>query len=97
MRALAALVLALCLCTPCHALDVGGLKQALPEDAARILQPVSPENADVEGGFSALWQGAKTLLRQGLKSAVQSIWAALRCSFRTALLAVLGSLTARCA
>ena len=72
MRALAALVLALCLCTPCHALDVGGLKQALPEDAARILQPVSPENADVEGGFSALWQGAKTLLRQGLKSAVQS-------------------------
>lgn len=72
MRALVALVLALCLCTPCQAVDAGRLKQALPEDADHILQQVSPDSADVQGGFSALWQAAKTLLRQGLKSAVQS-------------------------
>ena len=55
MRGLLALMLALCLCIPCRAVDTGRLKQALPEDAAHILQQVSPERLDVQGGFSALW------------------------------------------
>ena len=72
MRGLLALVLALCLCIPCRAVDAGCLQQALPEEAADILQQVSPERLDVQGGFSALLQAAKTLLRQGLKNAMQS-------------------------
>jgi len=67
-----AAVLALCLCTPCRALDTGRLKQALPEEAAEMLQQVSPDRLDVQGGFSALLEAAKTLLRQGLKTAMQS-------------------------
>lgn len=72
MRGLLALMLALCLCIPCRAVDAGRLQQALPEEAADILQQVSPERLDVQGGFSALLQAAKTLLRQGLKNAMQS-------------------------
>ena len=72
MRGLLALMLALCLCIPCRAVDAGCLQQALPEEAADILQQVSPERLDVQGGFSALLQAAKTLLRQGLKNAMRS-------------------------
>ena len=72
MRGLLALMLALCLCIPCSAVDAGRLQQALPEEAADILQQVSPERLDVQGGFSALLQAAKTLLRQGLKNAMRS-------------------------
>ena len=72
MRGLLALMLALCLCVPCRAVDAGRLQQALPEEAADILQQVSPERLDVQGGFSALLQAAKTLLRQGLKNAMRS-------------------------
>ena len=36
MRALVALVLALCLCTPCQAVDAGRRKQALPEDVYQL-------------------------------------------------------------
>ena len=72
MRGLLALMLALCLCIPCSAVDAGCLQQALPEEAADILQQVSPERLDVQGGFLALLQAAKTLLRQGLKNAMRS-------------------------
>ena len=72
MRGLLALMLALCLCVPCSAVDAGRLQQALPEEAADILQQVSPERLDVQGGFLALLQAAKTLLRQGLKNAMRS-------------------------
>ncbi len=72
MRGLLALVLALCLCIPCRAVDTDRLQQALPRDAADLLQQVSPEHLDVQGGFSALLQAAKTLLRQGLKNAMGS-------------------------
>ncbi len=86
MRGLLALMLALCLCIPCSAVDAGRLQQALPEEAADILQQVSPESLDVQGGFSALLQAAKTLLRQGLKNAMQSAFLMTAVCLRLSLL-----------
>lgn len=72
MRALLALALATLLWVPCGAVDADGLKNALPEDAAGILQEVDPAGVDVQRGFRALWEAAVAGLRRGLKSSVQS-------------------------
>ena len=72
MRALAALLLALCLCVPCHAAGLEELVEALPEDAQAIVQAGGTEGADVQRRFSAMWQAVKTGLRQELKKAMGS-------------------------
>lgn len=72
MRGLLILVLAALLSMPSLAADPSQLKYALPEEAADILREVDAGSVDVKGGFAALWNGAKTGLRQGLKNSVKS-------------------------
>lgn len=72
-RLLAAALAAWLLAAPCFAEGEGAqLKDALPEDASRLLEPVEPGDVDVKAGFSALWEGAKSGFRQSLKSSVKS-------------------------
>ena len=72
MKGLLALVLALALAVPCAAVDTDSLKNALPDDAAGILQEVDPAGADPQRGFAALLRGVSERMRQGLKASVRS-------------------------
>lgn len=71
-RVLWMMLLTILLWTPCSAADLSDVREALPQEAAQLLEEVDAETADVQSGFSALWEAASSRFRQGLKDSVKS-------------------------
>ena len=69
----AAMLCALCLTAPVLAAetgaDTGSLEQSLPDDVRSSLGDLTPENADIKGGLSALGRKALDALREHLREA----------------------------
>ena len=52
------------------AVDPGVLQDALPEDAQTVLDHVTPENVDLKGGLTGLWNRAKEILGDYIRQAM---------------------------